>query len=40
MMLYKGKVQLAGAPDKFRKVDDPIIRQFFAGKVEGPMEFM
>ncbi|NRA64032.1 MAG: ATP-binding cassette domain-containing protein [Pseudobacteriovorax sp.] len=40
VMLYKGKVQLAGAPDKFRKVDDPIIRQFFAGKVEGPMEFM
>lgn len=39
VMLYKGKVQLAGTPDDFRKTKDPVIRQFFAGKVEGPMEF-
>lgn len=39
VMLYKGKVQLAGSPDAFRKTQDPVIRQFFAGKVEGPMEF-
>ncbi len=39
VMLYKGRVQLAGSPDEFRKTKDPVIRQFFAGKVEGPMEF-
>lgn len=39
VMLYKGHVQLAGSPDEFRKTKDPIIRQFFSGKVEGPMEF-
>jgi len=39
VMLYKGRVQLAGSPDDFRQTKDPIIRQFFAGKVEGPMEF-
>ncbi len=39
VMLYKGRVQLQGSPDDFRNSQDPIIRQFFAGKVEGPMEF-
>lgn len=39
VMLYKGKVQLMGTPDEFKTTKDPIIRQFFAGKVEGPMEF-
>ena len=40
IMLYKGKVQLAGSSQEFRESEDPIIRQFFAGKVEGPMEFL
>ncbi len=40
VMLYKGKVQLAGSPDDFRETDDAIIRQFFGGRVEGPMEFL
>jgi phospholipid/cholesterol/gamma-HCH transport system ATP-binding protein len=40
VMLYKGKVQLEGEPEIFRKTDDPIIRQFFSGRVEGPMEFI
>ena len=40
VMLYKGKVQLAATPDEFRRTRDPVIRQFFSGKVEGPMEFM
>lgn len=40
IMLYKGQVALAGSPDDFRKTDHPVVRQFFAGKVEGPMEFM
>ncbi|HYX33025.1 MAG TPA: ATP-binding cassette domain-containing protein [Oligoflexus sp.] len=39
VMLYKGRVQLAGSPDAFRNSKDPVIRQFFAGKVDGPMEF-
>lgn len=39
VMLYKGKVQKAGDANSFRKTEDPIIRQFFGGKVEGPMEF-
>lgn len=40
IMLYKGRVQKVGPPEEFRKSDDPIIRQFFSGKVEGPMEFI
>lgn len=40
VMLYKGKTQLAGTADEFRKIDDPIVRQFFGGRVEGPMEFV
>ena len=39
VMLYKGRVQLAGPPDTFRNSKDPVIRQFFSGKVDGPMEF-
>jgi phospholipid/cholesterol/gamma-HCH transport system ATP-binding protein len=39
VMLYKGRVQLQGSPEVFRRTSDPIVRQFFAGKVEGPMEF-
>jgi phospholipid/cholesterol/gamma-HCH transport system ATP-binding protein len=40
VMLYKGKVQKAGGPKEFLETDDPVIRQFFAGKVAGPMEFI
>lgn len=40
IMLYKGQVALKGSPEDFRKTDHPVIRQFFSGKVEGPMEFM
>ena len=40
VMLYNGRVQLAGTPAEFRTTEDPIIRQFFAGRVEGPMEFI
>ncbi len=39
IFLYKGKICLAGPPAAFRTSKDPIVRQFFAGKVEGPMEF-
>ncbi len=40
VMLYKGRVILEGPPDSFRHTKDPIVRQFFSGKVEGPMEFL
>jgi phospholipid/cholesterol/gamma-HCH transport system ATP-binding protein len=39
VFIYKGKVALSGSPDQFRKSKDPVIRQFFSGRVEGPMEF-
>jgi phospholipid/cholesterol/gamma-HCH transport system ATP-binding protein len=40
VMLYKGRVILEGTPDTFRTTKDPVVRQFFSGKVEGPMEFL
>lgn len=40
IMLYKGKVVASGTPEAFRTSQDPIIKQFFSGKVDGPMEFM
>lgn len=40
IMLYKGRVALAGPPDIFSKSHDGVVRQFFAGRVEGPMEFL
>lgn len=39
IFLYKGQVALAGPPAAFRASKDPVVRQFFAGRVEGPMEF-
>lgn len=39
VFLYKGKLALAGPPQAFKDSKDPVVRQFFAGKVEGPMEF-
>ena len=40
IMLYKGKVALAGTPADFQSTQNPVIRQFFAGKTDGPMEFL
>jgi phospholipid/cholesterol/gamma-HCH transport system ATP-binding protein len=40
VFLYKGRIALTGTPDDFRASKDPVVRQFFAGKVEGPMEFL
>ena len=39
-MLYKGRVALFGSPQDFRSSKDPVVRQFFSGKVEGPIEFV
>lgn len=40
VFLYKGKVALAGSPADFKSTKDPVVRQFFSGKVTGPMEFL
>lgn len=40
VFLYKGKVALAGTPEDFKTTTDPVVRQFFSGKVNGPMEFL
>jgi phospholipid/cholesterol/gamma-HCH transport system ATP-binding protein len=40
VFLYKGKLALSGPPAVFKASKDPVVRQFFAGKVEGPMEFL
>jgi phospholipid/cholesterol/gamma-HCH transport system ATP-binding protein len=40
VFLYKGKIALAGSPKDFKASKDPVVRQFFSGKVEGPMEFL
>jgi phospholipid/cholesterol/gamma-HCH transport system ATP-binding protein len=38
MMLYKGKVRLMGTPSEFSHSDDGVVRQFIAGRAEGPIE--
>ena len=40
VMLYKGRVALSGTPEDFRLTKDAVVRQFFSGRVEGPMEFL
>lgn len=40
VFLYKGQIALAGSPKDFKNSKDPVVRQFFSGRVEGPMEFL
>jgi phospholipid/cholesterol/gamma-HCH transport system ATP-binding protein len=40
IMLYKGRTVLVGSPNEFAATTDPIVKQFFSGNVEGPMEFI
>ena len=40
IMLYKGKVVLEGDAETFRTTSDPVVSQFMAGQIEGPMQFM
>ncbi len=40
IMLYNGQVILNGSPKVFKETSDPIVRQFFSGRVDGPMEFL
>lgn len=38
IMLYRGKVQWEGGINQIDTTDNPLIRQFFSGKVEGPIQ--
>ena len=37
LFLHQGKIQWSGAVDTIDKTDNPLVRQFFSGKVEGPI---
>jgi len=37
-MLYDGRIIQAGTPDEIRNSDDPVVRQFVEGRIEGPMD--
>jgi len=37
-MLYEGQIVAYGAPDDIRSSDNPVIRQFMAGSIEGPIQ--
>lgn len=38
IMLYQGKVQWEGSVIELDNTNDPLIRQFFSGKVDGPIK--
>ena len=40
IMIYKGKVVLEGNSDTFKNTSDPVVCQFMAGQVEGPMQLI
>jgi phospholipid/cholesterol/gamma-HCH transport system ATP-binding protein len=37
-MLYDGKIVQVGTPDEIRNTDNPIVRQFIEGNIDGPIE--
>lgn len=37
-MIYRGKIIMEGTPDDFRNCDDPLVRQFVEGRIEGPIK--
>jgi phospholipid/cholesterol/gamma-HCH transport system ATP-binding protein len=37
-MLHEGRVILQGSPEVFRQTDDPVVRQFVEGRLEGPIQ--
>ena len=39
-MLYEGVVIAQGTPDEIRASRDPVIEQFLAGSIEGPIQIM
>lgn len=40
VFLYKGKVQWEGTVADIDKTDHPVVRQFFSGQVEGPIQVL
>jgi len=36
-MLYEGRIVQVGTPDEIRNSNDPVVRQFVEGRIEGPM---
>ena len=36
-MLYKGRIIYIGTPDDVRSTDDPIVKQFVNGLLDGPI---
>lgn len=39
-MLYRGRIQMRGTPEEIRGTDDPVLRQFITGELEGPLQFV
>ncbi len=40
IFLYKGKIQWSGDVDDAYSTDNPIVRQFFSGSVNGPIQIL
>jgi phospholipid/cholesterol/gamma-HCH transport system ATP-binding protein len=38
MMLYEGKTIACGTPEELRNSDNPVLRQFITGSIEGPIK--
>jgi len=39
-MLYQGRIQMRGTPAEIRGTEDPVLRQFITGDLEGPLQFV
>jgi phospholipid/cholesterol/gamma-HCH transport system ATP-binding protein len=39
-MLNQGKVQQIGTPDEIKNSNDPVVRQFIKGDIEGPISYV
>ncbi|ADK83580.1 ABC transporter related protein [Desulfarculus baarsii DSM 2075] len=39
-MLYQGRIIASGSPEQIGDSDDPVVRQFISGSVEGPIEVL
>ena len=36
-MLYRGRLRYAARPTRIADADDPVVRQFVRGELEGPL---
>jgi phospholipid/cholesterol/gamma-HCH transport system ATP-binding protein len=39
-MLHEGRVVLEGTPETFRTTEDPVVRQFVEGRLDGPIKVL